>query len=113
ALHHARTKIGDQHVGRTEQPSHRLLPSGRCQVEGERSLAPIQSHEIGAHAAAEDIIEVTGAVASIGVLDLDYVGAEISQKTRGPRPGDKMREIDNSNPRKRRYHTATSDDLRR
>ena len=63
------------------------------QVKGDAALAPVDAEEVAAIPVVEEGSGPPGRVSSIGVLDFDNVGTQVTQDRGGERPGQDMGEV--------------------
>src|SRR5215468_5773692 len=86
AVERAGREILHQHVAMFDQPVEDFLALGMLGVDGDRALVTVEHGEIEA-VGAFDVAQLAARdVADAGPLDLDNVGAHISQKLRAGRP---------------------------
>ena len=79
----------------------RFLPARVAQVDGDRPLVardrrPPEAATVDAHAVTPHD------VADAGRLDLDHLGAEVTEQLPGERPGDERAELEDAHARERR-----------
>src|SRR5215468_9959810 len=85
AVERAGREILHQHVAVLDQPIEDLLALGMLGVDGDRALAAVEHGEIEA-VGAFDVAQLAARdVADAGPLDLDHVGAHISEQLRAGR----------------------------
>jgi len=85
---------------------HNLDRLGPLQVEDDALLAGVELAEGGAGAVAQR--RARPHHVALGRLQLDHLGAEIGQKPRAMRPGDRRREIDDPHTVQRAFHSRLS-----
>ena len=76
--HGARRQVLDDHVRAVDEPEECVAASGHGQVECDAQLSAVDAHEVGALAVDEGAAGA-GAVANLGLLDLDDLCAEVGQ----------------------------------
>ena len=99
----------DQNVGLLRQLDDERAAPLACDVDGDRLLAPVGGHEIGALAGRRPVRDEGRApaarvVAAAGPLDLDDVGAHVGQCLRRPGAGQDAGEIEHAQMRQRGGH---------
>ena len=66
-----------------------------CQVEDDAAFVAIDAIEVDANTFIDRRIELR-IVSNLGLLDLNYVRAEIPERLRAPRPGEQPTEINHT-----------------
>ena len=91
--HRLRPHVVDQHIGRRDQPQHRVAARRLLQVEADRALAAVGVEEHRTHAGMPGRPDQAGDVA-LQRLDLDDVGAVIAEHLGGIGPHQHGRHVD-------------------
>src|SRR5207302_250508 len=100
AVQDARPEVLGHHVGFLEQPEDDLLAFGLGEVESDALLATIEGHEemtLASRSAGARARALARVVATVGVLDLDDLGAHIREDLRAKGTGNHAREVDDAN----------------
>src|SRR5262249_197319 len=100
-LHDSGAKVVHDHVGLLREPVDRLAAEGRAHVDGDASLVAIETPEDRALAALVQHVHARE-VARAGTLDLDDVGAEVSQHLGRARPQLDLGEVQHDDAGERR-----------
>ena len=87
AIHRAGAEVLDDHIGSLGHAQKNRLAGGRLQIETQASLVPVLRHELHAFAIDELVTEVAGQVTARRLLDLDDVGAQITEQHGADRAG--------------------------
>src|SRR5690606_38026944 len=87
--------VADQRVGRRDQPPQHRLAFRMLQIECQAALVAVHRYELTAHAA---IAELTGIAPSVAgrALDLDDLGAPVTQGLRAERSEQDVRQVENT-----------------
>ena len=100
ALTHRQRKVGDEDIGRGEEPIQHGEAVGMLQVDGQAALVAGGQLPIVVGRLAGDRRGGPPGIAGARRLDLDDIGAEVGKDGRGGRPCDPARAIDDFQARK-------------
>ncbi|CAL2056186.1 protein of unknown function [Streptomyces murinus] len=98
-----RTDVGEEHVRGTDQGQQRVAAVRRLEVDAHTALVAVEVESGAAHPRVTGGWVVAGHVSARG-LDLDDVGAEVTELLGGVRDHDHAAQLDDADPGKHSFH---------
>src|SRR5262249_38649031 len=96
------TNIGEEHVGRCQEPAEHAPSRGRLEVERDRALPPVGGVKTRIASTREPAYARTGqapvGVAGLGMLDLDDIRTPLAQHAAGDRDEHMRGDLDDTHP---------------
>ena len=100
-LQRRRPYIGDEDVGRREQPVQRVAAFLALEIEDERALVAVEVHELARQLSTVGLAADRAQQVAAGGLDLDDIGTVVGEIERCGGPDHDSGEIDHAYARKR------------